>query len=419
MASRNDTGGSAVSGEDLDHAHYPDGGSDHEAVEVEDVGSEASKSGGAWTVASGTGSPDELMLLESDCAPPSREDSVWSGGSRRGRSGGGSRVSYDSSDNQEGLGFRSRDDGACSYANNRTGNLSSRQSTSSELRLQMDRMQKADEERKMAARKKRDEEVALLRRKMEEVRRRKGIELVPGSRDSRGVIRAFLTEEEKMAMESQQKDLARESVEMISQIKSKHGIPKDKESSPDVVVMATEFYSSKEMPNELLPDHIRLNLTTEEIRDLKLVFDMFDVKGRGYIISYDLRRAAGMLGFTAKKHVFKEMIDELSTDQKGKVTFINFLEFIIKSQGEGPDPYEEIIQCFHLLDVSGKGFLTFSDLREAADHTQVRLSNRAVREMLQEADVTGDGKITPDEFVHIMLQTNTFRLTNKGRTRLK
>ncbi|XP_046559411.1 uncharacterized protein LOC124268476 [Haliotis rubra] len=272
---------------------------------------------------------------------------------------------------------------------------------------------------KRRQRRKRDKEVALLRRKMEDDRRRKGFELVPGSRERRGVIRAFLTEEEKMAMESQQKDLARESEEMISKIKSKHGIPKDKDSSPKVVDMAREFYSSKELPNELLPDHIRLNLTTEEIRDLKLVFDMFDVKGRGFIISYDLKKAAGMLGFTAKKHVFKEMIDELSSDHKGKVTFINFLEFIIKSQGEGPDPYEEIIQCFRLLDVAGKGFLTFTDLREASDHAQVRLSNKALREMLQEADVTGDGRITSDEFVHIMLQTNTFRLTNKGRTRLK
>ncbi|XP_067676651.1 uncharacterized protein [Haliotis asinina] len=417
MATRSDTVGSEVSGENLNIDNNHDDGFDYQSVEVEDIGSEASKSDGI--LASGTGSPDELLLLESDCTSPSREDSDVSVDSRKGRSRTESNVS---SDHQGALQLSSLDDPAGSHANNRTGKRdshSSRQSTSSELRLHIGRMQRADEERKTAAKKKRDKEVALLRRKMEDERRRKGFELVPGSRERRGVIQAFLTEEEKMAMESQQKDLARESEEMISKIKSKHGIPKDKDKSSKVVDMACEFYNSKELPNELLPDHIRLNLTTEEIRDLKLVFDMFDVKGRGYIISYDLRKAAGMLGFTAKKHVFKEMIDELSSDQKGKVTFINFLDFIIKSQGEGPDPYEEIIQCFRLLDVGGKGFLTFSDLRQAADQAQVRLSNKALREMLQEADVIGDGRITVDEFVHIMLQTNTFRLTNKGRTRLK
>ena len=70
-----------------------------------------------------------------------------------------------------------------------------------------------------------------------------------------------------------------------------------------------------------------------------------------------------------------------------------------------------MLQGFSLLDRGQKGYLTLDDLRHAADSQQLPFSNRAIREMLQEADVTGDSKVTSDEFVHIMLQTSMFRTT--------
>ena len=68
-------------------------------------------------------------------------------------------------------------------------------------------------------------------------------------------------------------------------------------------------------------------------------------------------------------------------------------------------------QGFRMLDSDQKGYLTADDLRKAADGQKLPFSNRAIREMVEEADVTGDGKVTADEFIHIMLQTSMFRTT--------
>lgn len=38
------------------------------------------------------------------------------------------------------------------------------------------------------------------------------------------------------------------------------------------------------------------------------------------------------------------VLGEVAGDQKVKVTFKNFLDFVVKSQGDGPDPYGEIKQ---------------------------------------------------------------------------
>lgn len=61
------------------------------------------------------------------------------------------------------------------------------------------------------------------------------------------------------------------------------------------------------------------------------------------------------------------------------------------------------------MDVNDQGFLTIEDLRGAMDESKMKISNRMLKEMLQDADKTGDGKISLEEFTAIMLQTSTFK----------
>merc|ERR1712150_51701 len=129
--------------------------------------------------------------------------------------------------------------------------------------------------------------------------------------------------------------------------------------------------------------------TTQEINDFKLVFDMFDRRGKGYITAHDLERVAGLLGYTSKKKVFKDMIKSTSVDKRGRVSFLNFLDLVLRLQGDGPDPYEDIQRAFRHLDRGAKGHVTMSDLRLASDELSLALSNSAMREMISEADRTG------------------------------
>ena len=62
-----------------------------------------------------------------------------------------------------------------------------------------------------------------------------------------------------------------------------------------------------------------------------------------------------------------------------------------------------------MLDVQNKGYLNFADLRRAADDVECKLSNGMIREMVEEADTSGDGHINLDEFMIIMLRTSAFK----------
>ncbi|KAK7476206.1 hypothetical protein BaRGS_00032560 [Batillaria attramentaria] len=239
-------------------------------------------------------------------------------------------------------------------------------------------------------------------------KRKDGITITPDVEFSRTAVRTMMQAEERMSLEKDKQKLKKETERIMAQIDSKYGMSQ-REQGPDLITLADQYYHGNAPDRDGLTEEVRRELTQDEIRDLKMVFDMFDVKGRGYITANDVKRAASMLGFKAKKEVFKEMITEVTGGHTSRISFLNFLQFVIKGQGQGPDPLEDIMQGFRLLDTDQKGYVTAADLRQASDSQKLSLSNRAIREMIQEADLTGDNKISPEEFVHIMLQCSMFK----------
>ncbi|XP_006814321.1 uncharacterized protein LOC102804730 [Saccoglossus kowalevskii] len=153
---------------------------------------------------------------------------------------------------------------------------------------------------------------------------------------------------------------------------------------------------------------LREQLTSQEIQDLKLVFDTFDRDHKGCIDSDDLRRAMRALGFKLTPRELDEMIADLDNDQKGLVTFNDFLEFIVNKQGNARDIYDEIVQGFNMIDTDGKGHVTFDDIRTSSDEHGLWYSDVMIREMIHEADLNGDHVIDKEEFINIMLKTNLF-----------
>lgn len=69
-----------------------------------------------------------------------------------------------------------------------------------------------------------------------------------------------------------------------------------------------------------------------------------------------------------------------------------------------------IIQAFAMIDEDNKGYMTFDDIRAAAESVGLVMSNRTIIEMMQECDGDGDGSIDLQEFTNILLQSNRFRM---------
>lgn len=149
-------------------------------------------------------------------------------------------------------------------------------------------------------------------------------------------------------------------------------------------------------------------LTPQEIRDLKLVFDTFDTDKSGSIDARELRKALRALGFKISKESIEEMIADLDVDKSGSIEFDEFLEFVIARQGDGRDVHNEIIQGFKMFDADKTGKISLANLKQASRMCGVKLNEQELKEMIQEADKDGDNEIDQEEFVNIMLKTNLF-----------
>ncbi|XP_067872908.1 uncharacterized protein [Heterodontus francisci] len=128
----------------------------------------------------------------------------------------------------------------------------------------------------------------------------------------------------------------------------------------------------QEVTGGKLSDKIHQELTPQDIRDLRLVFDATD------------------------------------TIKTGKVSFSDFLQIVIEGQGDSRDTYEEIKQGFSLFDCDGDGKITFDNLKDACKSAGVYFSHQDLREMIREVDTNGDGTVDMEEFINLMLQTNLF-----------
>jgi len=69
--------------------------------------------------------------------------------------------------------------------------------------------------------------------------------------------------------------------------------------------------------------------------------------------------------------------------------------------GEGSSR-DDVDRVFALFDEKGKGWLDTEDVERAARLLGERMGAREVREMIERADINGDGVISKDEFYHLM-----------------
>ncbi|KAL4232712.1 hypothetical protein ACF0H5_007400 [Mactra antiquata] len=278
------------------------------------------------------------------------------------------------------------------------------------IRTELDQMRRRDEEKTRRYEDKKQHELDLMKAKMAEERKEKGLQLYPDSRLSKREIKDMLKLEEKNLRQEERMKVATETQQMKNEISIKHGTHV-KKKPPDMMKLAEEFASSNQKTNTLgLPERIVKELTIEEIMDLKMIFDLYDVAGGGYVSKKAVKKLTAVLGFRMSNSEIQSRLDKLVKDPGGKVTFITFLDFIIQSQ-EGSDPFEECTQCFRILDRDGKGYVTFDDLRVVADEVGCKLSNRQIQEMLDEADKSGNAEVELEEFIIMMLRTTAFNFS--------
>ncbi|NXJ53382.1 CETN2 protein, partial [Spizaetus tyrannus] len=120
------------------------------------------------------------------------------------------------------------------------------------------------------------------------------------------------------------------------------------------------------------------------------------------------------LGCELREEEVERIISECSEEGSGKLTFklflqvmtqkmLSFFHFLAKAE---PCLEEEIPEAFEVFDCDGTGKISFENLRVMASEVGEDITDEELQEMIDEADVDGDGDVDEQEFLRILTLTD-------------
>merc|ERR1712106_242107 len=148
------------------------------------------------------------------------------------------------------------------------------------------------------------------------------------------------------------------------------------------------------------------NLATDEIKCLKVCFDLFDTKQVELLSGDDLGEIMRAMGFRPTEEELAELLHEVDEDGSGEIEFGEFCQLCATFLVEDPPLEEmkkELKDAFKLYDREGQGFITNDTLEEIIRELLAPLTEEEVEGILEELDEDGSGSMDFDEFCEMMM----------------
>ncbi|XP_022974413.1 calmodulin-like protein 11 [Cucurbita maxima] len=143
-------------------------------------------------------------------------------------------------------------------------------------------------------------------------------------------------------------------------------------------------------------------LSEEQIVEFKEAFCLFDKDGDGCISIEELATVTRSLDQNPTEEELLDMIKEVDTDCNGTIEFSEFLNLMANRIKE-TDADEELKEAFKVFDKDQNGFISATELRHVMINLGEKLTDDEVKQMIEEADLDGDGQVNFDEFVKMMM----------------
>ena len=164
-------------------------------------------------------------------------------------------------------------------------------------------------------------------------------------------------------------------------------------------------------------------LATDEIKCLKVCFDLFDTKKVEFLSADDLGEIMRAMGFRPTEEELKDLLAEIDEDGSGEIEFGEFCQLCATFLVEDPDMetmkrelkdafrfgHMSFTQLFHafslfrLYDKEGQGFISTDTLRGLISELLAPLTEEELEGILEELDEDGSGSMDFDEFCEMML----------------
>ena len=147
-------------------------------------------------------------------------------------------------------------------------------------------------------------------------------------------------------------------------------------------------------------------LEQDEIKVLKICFNLFDTKKQDFLGADDLDDILRAMGFRPSKEELKEILEEIDEDGSGEIEFGEFCQLCAKFLVEEPDEETmkaELKEAFRVYDKEGQGYITTGQLREIIGELDPRLTEEDLDGIIEEIDEDGSGTMDFNEFCEMMM----------------
>lgn len=148
-------------------------------------------------------------------------------------------------------------------------------------------------------------------------------------------------------------------------------------------------------------DYVSISVPLEEVKDIKLAFDIFDGDGSGTIDPQQLKESFISLGFAGQNKFVYQILAELDEDQSGGIGFPEFLRLATAKLSD-KDSRAEINKVFASFDLHKLGKITVMELKRVAQDLGEDMTEQQLEKMFAKADLDDDGFVTSDDFYNIM-----------------
>merc|ERR1711990_1259354 len=148
------------------------------------------------------------------------------------------------------------------------------------------------------------------------------------------------------------------------------------------------------------------NLANDEIKCLKVCFNLFDTKKQDFLSGDALGDIMRAMGFHPTGEELKDLLEEVDEDGSGEIEFGEFCQLCATFLVEDPDMetmQKELRDSFRLYDKEGQGFITMETLRGLISELLGPLSDEDLDGIVAELDEDGSGTMDFDEFCEMMM----------------
>merc|ERR1711917_97288 len=147
-------------------------------------------------------------------------------------------------------------------------------------------------------------------------------------------------------------------------------------------------------------------LAIDEIKCLKVCFDLFDTKKQEFLSADDLDEIMRAMGFRPSKEELQELLEEIDEDGSGQIEFAELCQLCATFLVEDPDievMKRELKDAFRLYDKEGLGYITTETLRGLISELLAPLTDEELDGIIEELDEDGSGSMDFDEFCEMMM----------------